>query len=257
MNLGIPFTKIGDIFEIEAKYLMPNSRSLVKYICDYCGEKCITSYSVYKKSAQRGKLSCGKCKHMKIKDTFFAKYGNSNFWEIPENKNKAKETMLKKYGTLYFIQTPEGKEKFKKSMKEKYGYENPSYCPELQAKAKKSMYKNNTVPSSLPEKKIIEILIELYGEESCKPGYPVDRVNLDCLLLVDGYKIDVEYDGLYWHKNTKDYDRKRNHWLISQGYKVLRILGNIKDEIPSKERIKEEIDYILNGHDIGYIDMNN
>ena len=44
---------------------------------------------------------------------------------------------------------------------------------------------------------------------------------------------------------------------MSKGYKVLRIKGNKYDEIPSIERIKEEVNYLLDNHSIGYIDMNN
>lgn len=55
----------------------------------------------------------------------------------------------------------------------------------------------------------------------------------------------------------KDYDRRRNHWLINQGYKVLRILGDKKDSIPTIEKLQQEIDYLLAGHSIGYIDMTN
>ena len=98
---------------------------------------------------------------------------------------------------------------------------------------------------------------EIYGEENCFAGYPVDRLNLDCLVIVDGQKIDCEYDGIYWHKNIADYDRKRNGWLVSLGYKILRIKGNEKDELPSIERIKREIDTLIDGHSIRWIDMNN
>ena len=63
--------------------------------------------------------------------------------------------------------------------------------------------------------------------------------------------------GEYVILDMKDYDRRRNHWLINQGYKVLRILGDKKDSIPTIERLQQEIDYLLAGHSIGYIDMTN
>lgn len=142
-------------------------------------------------------------------------------------------------------------------MKEKYGEENPSKIPEFLAKSRNTSFLNGTTPTSLPERQIIQMLIDLYGKDSCIPGYPVDRISLDCLLIINNVKIDVEYDGKYWHNGREDYDRKRNHWLISQGYKVLRILGNVKDELPSIDRLREEVEYLINGHNIGYIDMNN
>lgn len=257
IDLGYTFTKMGDIFQVPFKMLLHKSKAKIKVICEYGGEEFITTYGNYKTSKSRGKIACENCKQKKIADTLLSKYGSTSLWGSKELRDKAKESMKNKYGCEYAMQTIESQEKFKQTMIKKYGYENPSYCPELQAKAKESMYNNGTVPTSVPEQKIVKMLIELYGTDNCYPGYPVDRINLDCLLIVNNIKIDVEYDGWYWHKDTKDYDRKRNHWLIAKGYKILRIKGNKNDEIPSIFRLKEEVDYILNNHDIGYIDMNN
>lgn len=257
MSIGIPFTKIGDSFEIPAKLLMKQSRTKVKYVCDYCGKEKETTYGNYLISHLRGKDCCKDCKQNKIKDTLLSKYGETSLWNIIPFRDKAKESMIKNYGYKYFIQSEKGKQKFKNSMKEKYGVVNPAYSAELQAKAKKTMYKNGNVPTSIPEQKLIKLLEKEYGKDCCKPGYALDKVNFDCLLIIDNNFIDVEYDGWYWHKDIKDYDRKRNYWVVSKGYKVLRILGNKKDELPSIDRIKNEIKYLLEDHNIGYINMNN
>lgn len=37
--------------------------------------------------------------------------------------------------------------------------------------------------------------------------------------------IDVEYDGRYWHQDSA-HDRKRDEFVKSNGYKVLRIKSN-------------------------------
>lgn len=256
-DLGYKFTKFNDTFQVPFYLTKQRSKLWVKVICDYCDQEYITRYGNYKISQKRGKVSCKNCKQFKIADTLQKKYGSSSLWGSEELRNKAKKSMKEKYGYEYFIQSKQGKEKFKESMINKYGVTNPSYSPELQAKAKESMYLNGKVPSSIPERIMVEMLIQEYGEDNCKPSYPVDRVNLDCLLIIDDNYIDVEYDGLYWHKNTKDYDRKRDYWLISKGYKVLRIKGNKNDELPSIEKIKEEINYLLDDNSIGYIDMNN
>lgn len=256
-NLGIPFTKIYDTFIVPAKMLMPCSRVKVKYTCDYCGKECETTYNNLQKSFSRGKLCCGQCKNQKIAETLEREYGSSSLHNCLELREKSKQVMTERYGAPYALQSKQGQEKFKKSMLEKYGVDNPSKDSLLYYKARVTAYNNGTVPMSRPEKEIVEILCELYGEENCIPGFPVDKINLDCLLTIGDTKIDVEYDGKYWHQNTQDYDRKRNHWLISQGYKVLRILANSRDTLPTKERIKEEVDYLLDNHSLGYIDMNN
>lgn len=256
VNLGIPFTKIGDEFEVPAKLLPLKSSMKVVCICDYCGKDYVTTYAIYNKSKERGKLSCKKCKQSKREDSFIKKYGVSSPGASLICRERAKKTMVKTYGHEYAMQTRLGQNKFKCTMQEKYGADNPSRCPELVAKARFSMFVNDTIPSSKPENEMVSMLVKLYGAENCIQGYPVDKVNLDCLLIVNEIKIDVEYDGIYWHRNRKDYDRKRNHWLISKGYKVLRILGNTKNELPTLERLKAEVDYLLDNHNLGYIDMN-
>ena len=64
------------------------------------------------------------------------------------------------------------------------------------------MYKNGTVPTSKAEQKLCKLLLQMFGKQNCYPGYPLDRLNMDCMLNINGCKIDVEYDGQYWHKDT-------------------------------------------------------
>lgn len=254
---GYIFTKRSDTFKVFAKELQNKSSSKVKVTCDFCGKEYITSYACYTKGIERGKDCCVECKQKKRESTFIKHFGVNSPGASKICKEKAKQVMKERYGAEYAFQTNQGKESFKETMQRKYGYDNPSFCPEMMAKARFSMFKNGTVPVSKPERQVFQILCNLYGQENCYSGFPVDKVNLDCLLTIDNQKIDVEYDGWYWHQDTKDYDRKRNHWLMSKGYKILRILGNKKEEIPSAERLKEEVDYLLDNHSIGYIDMNN
>lgn len=254
---GYTNNKIGDIIKVHAFELKTNSTAIVECVCEYCGNSYKTEYAKYTKSASRGKICCYNCKKLKVKDAFINKYGSTSVGGSKECREKAKAVMIDKYGCEYAMQSIQGQKHFKETMVERYGYDNPVKCPELQAKAKDSMYNNGTFPTSEPERKMVEMLKKLYGEENCMAGYPIDRVNLDCLLVLNNNRIDCEYDGKYWHDDMEEYDRKRNHWLISKGYKVLRIKGNIYDELPTIERLKEEIDYLIDGHSLGYIDMNN
>ena len=256
-DLGYNFTKMNDTFKVPLKLVEHKSKILVKVKCDYCGKEYETTYYNYKISESRGKIACKNCKQLKIRDTLQKKYGANSLWGISEFREKAKHSMIQKYGHEYAMQSKQGQENFKATMEEKYGEDNPIKIPKFQAKAKESMYSNGNVPTSKPEQEISNMLIELYGKDNCHPGYPVDKVNLDCLVNLNGEKIDVEYDGLYWHRNTQDYDRKRNHWLISLGYKVLRIKANKNDDLPTINQLKNEVDYLMDGHSIGYIDMNN
>ena len=138
-----------------------------------------------------------------------------------------------------------------------YNYKISESRGKIACKNCKQLKIRDTLQKKYGANSLWEIPVELYGKDNCHPGYPVDKVNLDCLVNLNGEKIDVEYDGLYWHRNTQDYDRKRNHWLISLGYKVLRIKTNKNDDLPTINQLKNEVDYLMDGHSIGYIDMNN
>ena len=66
--------------------------------------------------------------------------------------------------------------------------------------------------------------------------------------------IDVDYDGWHWHKNKQEYDKRRNYWVVDQGYKILRIRSN--NLLPTHEQIKEAVDYLVKGnHTLTYIDL--
>lgn len=257
VNLGFEFTKIGEEFLAPAKLLPTHSRSVVKCICDYCGKEYETTYSIYTKSKERGKISCSECKQLKKKDTMQEKYGYSSVGAVPEFREKGKQVMKEKYGQEYAMQTKQGQEKFKSTMIEKYGVNNPNKSPELKLKAHKSMFQHGLVPTSKPERKMVEMLKQQYGKENCYPSYPVENAVLDCLVTIDGIKIDVEYDGNYWHKNKVEKDKERNKCLISNGYKILRIKGGKRDKLPTIQEISKEINNLLKGENLIYIDMNN
>jgi very-short-patch-repair endonuclease len=78
--------------------------------------------------------------------------------------------------------------------------------------------------------------------------------SLDCFIEVEGIKIDVEYDGWYWHKNRREQDKRKNDFLIDRGYRVLRIRANRK--APTKEQIIKAVDYLVkDNHHLAYIDL--
>ena len=81
----------------------------------------------------------------------------------------------------------------------------------------------------------------MYG--NCELNYPCGRCLLDCMVIIDGMKIDVEFDGEFWHKNKEHADRKRNYFVLSQGYKIIRILGN--RAIPSKQEIENAVNQLI------------
>ena len=84
------------------------------------------------------------------------------------------------------------------------------------------------------ELKVFEMLKEKYSDKVVELNYIFSRSILDCALFINNIKIDIEYDGWYWH-NPKD-DRRKDEYLKSKGWKVLRIRSGHK--IPTIEQLE-------------------
>lgn len=193
----------------------------------------------------------------KSQETSMNKYGVKNVFELREVQERIRQTNAVKYGDGNIAHTPEIAAKIRATNLDRYGVPYTTQVPEVIAKMRKSLYRNGSVPSSKAEIAMCGLLHEMYGDNNCKDNYAVDRLDMDCLVDVDGMLIDFEYDGLYWHKDREDYDRRRNYYLMDRGYRIVRIKANKKDELPSKQQIKDAVDYLVKGnHHLTYIDMN-
>lgn len=184
----------------------------------------------------------------KIKEKNLERYGYEVASKSKDVIEKTKQTNLEKYGYVCTLNSPEIAQKAIQTNIKKYGVPYVTQSPEIITKMRDSLYKSGNVPTSKPEREVCSLLKEIYGEEACTPGHPYYNLNFDYLLEINGVKIDVEYDGYYWHKNKQDSDRRRNYFLIRRGFKILRIKAN--KEIPTKEQIIEAIDYLVNGHSL-------
>lgn len=182
----------------------------------------------------------------KRKNTNLERYGCEIISKSEKIKEKIKRTNLEKYGYICSLNHPDIAQKAIKTNLERYGVPYTTQSPEIIAKMRESLYKNGSIPTSKAEQKTCDLLKGIYGEESCVPGYPYSKLNFDCLLKINDIKIDVEYDGDFWHKNRKEKDKRRDYFLIKNGFKVLRIKANNK--IPTKEQIIEAIDCLVSDH---------
>ena len=65
--------------------------------------------------------------------------------------------------------------------------------------------------------------------------------------------MDIEYDGEYWHQDAQQ-DRRRDEFVKSQGYKILRIRGRY--DIPNREQLIQHIEKLVNSqHTFDVIEM--
>lgn len=265
MSKGYKFTKMYEQFEVKLEDVPLQSHVEVLVKCDYCGDIIKVKYQNYNnRKCTDNKYACGKCKKYNIKASVLNKYGVENIFQVEEVKSKIKETNLNKYGSKYYSSTDEWKVKVKQTSLERYGkefyaqteeYKEKTICtnlknrgykyhtqdPKVIEKIIKSFANNNSGKVSKPQYQLFLLLNEMYG--NCELNYPCGGCLLDCVIVVNDIKIDVEFDGEFWHKHKEHDDRKRNYFVLSQGYKIIRILGN--RVIPSKQEIENAVNQLI------------
>lgn len=170
----------------------------------------------------------------------FDKYGVYHPKQNKEIKQQEKEHNIEKYGVPYVLQVPEIRQRIEATCMKKYGTRCCLSNEEIRTKIAQTLVNNGSVPTSSQQLKLHQMLIELYG--ACELNVPCGRSVLDCVIQVNKIKIDIEYDGAYWHQD-KQKDRRRDEYVKSQGYKVLRIISD--RTLPTQEQLAEKIDFLI------------
>lgn len=281
---GYVFTKINDKFEVKVEDLPQTSHNVVIVICDYCGKEISVTMTNYSRSIKRnGKIACSACRikktygvdtPMKIpearekyvstmkkrygveaplqsavlkekaKQTFFDNYGVDNPLKSKEVREKVERTIQSKYGVDNVAKAKEFTDKAKATCVSRYGGESSQCSAEVRQKSWESLRTQGNMPVSKIEQRLFDMIKDIYGEENCTQQYLFDRCSFDCLLRVGDAKIDIEYDGWYWHKDKQEQDRKRDFYTTRRGIKVLRYQSN--GLLPTREQIIENVHYLAN-----------
>lgn len=181
----------------------------------------------------------------KSKQTCLKKYGVEYAMKLEETQEKAKETCLNKYGVEYPIQNEQIYQKIVNTNFKKYNVSNPMKNPEIKQKAMDSMLNDENIRISKPQIECGELLKEIYP--NVKNDVLINNFCLDFLLDFNNCKIDVEYDGWYWHSSSESKRRDLIRDKVLQkdyGIKTLRIRSAYL--IPSKEQIIESVNQLRN-----------
>lgn len=230
--------------EVRVDDLLDGSHALVEVICDYCGVKLTREYRDYlKKHSDILGDCCHKCEYIKAQNTMRLRYGVEKACEIDGYFEKINKTNMERYGVPWAMQNTETLEKQKQTNTERYGVPHVLQNPKFTSKVAQTKAKNHTTPTTKPQRAVGKMLEEMFG--NCILEYPCGACNIDCFVVVNDVKIDVEYDGYYFHTDEQR-DRRRDNFIKSCGYKVLRIKGAKKDPLPTKEQLDFAIDLLVN-----------
>lgn len=248
---------IGDSLLVKVEHLTHGSNAYVNVSCDFCGKIIKKQYRSVLSQREKNNIDvCYKCKTYKSIITNINKYGEPYPQKTDVVKNKIKKTKLERYGTTGF--TEQTYEKLKNTNINKYGSYNVMKTDFFKNKAKESWRNktreeidliiskrqesfmlNQTQKCQKQQKEIYNMLLNNgYNVELNKPE---GKFSIDIALYINNIKIDIEYDGWYWHKD-KQRDIKRDKVLQYNDWKVIRIRGG--KLIPSIEDIKEKIDIL-------------
>ena len=208
----------------------------------------------------------------KAKKTCLERYGAENPFGSKEIQEKIKLFWNNKYNVDYYSMTDDFKKKYYDTCMERYNVSTTLLLPEVIEANRKYWQKNYGVDyplqsdkyweefykklsnnewkiwTSKPQKKIYDLLKE-QGYEPIE-NYKINRLFLDVALFLDNnIKIDIEYDGWYWHRTPehKRKDRARDEVLKKLGWKILRIKGGVKT--PSFIVLKEKIDFLISSEE--------
>lgn len=167
--------------------------------------------------------------------SFQEKYGTSGVLATNIFKEKVKQTNLQKYGCENVFGSDDVKNKIKNTILDKYGVEYISQSEDIKNKIRKSFEEKGIVKTSKPQLELFEKCKILFPEYKIYLNLSESYFSLDIALIKEHIKIDVEYDGYYWHKETKQKDYIRDKILQKRGYKILRIRSGIL--LPENEEL--------------------
>lgn len=149
----------------------------------------------------------GYCNHEKARETMLERYGAKTTMESSVLTEKVRKTLKNKYGNEYYV----NHEKAVNTMKERYGVENPWQLKKVRDKISYdkillSKKKNGTFNSSTTEKKMFDILSEIYPQYTILTQYEDERYineetnnKYQCDFYIKEIDFFIELNGHYTH----------------------------------------------------------
>lgn len=267
-NMGYDDVNYFDKILVPVDKIYPMSRSMISVKCDYCGtiiKKVYRALMIERKKSFTKKDCCSKCIPLKNKETNLALYGVENSSHRKEVVDKIIKTNIERYGIPHTVKLKKTMKALKKFNKEKTKKQEK----EIREKIKNTCIKKYGVDSvlkldktrkglfetlkrgSTQQDKVYNILLEKYGAKKVIKNYYFSKVCFDILLDIDNVKIDVEYDSWYWHNKIRD--RRRDEFIKSNGFKVIRIKSGRK--IPENKILFKKISELLKNKDKKYSEI--
>lgn len=106
-----------------------------------------------------------------------------------------------------------------------------------------------TNQTSAPEIRILTELKSIFS--TVQSRFKINNREID--IYLPDYKLGVEYDGAYWHKNKHDKDREKNNFFLSKGINLIRVREKPLKKVfewdlcvESRELTKQDVNNLIN-----------
>lgn len=264
---------VGDLVSIPVEKMWKSHDYYVDLQCDFCGEvfqQPTHRYFKLQKRAISKRHACKNCRTVKTRETVEDQYGCSSTLVLPEVREQTKSIFLSRYGTENILSAKEIRNKIENTNMSRYGVKNPMCLEDFREKSKATILarygvenpmlvdkfaEKATTTKSKKNKQISKPQIEMFGAVKdlgydCYLEYQNHSYLYDVAIFIGDTKIDMEYDGAYWHDMRSNSDEKRDMKTIRDGWKVIRFRSpRIGDIAPTKDQVAQSIERVLSGED--------
>jgi len=204
---------------------------LITIPCEQCGEPA----RKYTKVARPRRFCDSLCRQ-----TYIARKTAQTRGETTRQKHKTDQVYHEKMSAIlrsvhHLSQTKENFEAISKSLKKRW--KNKDYREYMSAMSRRIWEDRDKMLNSVKwhptkmtnlERKIDEIISE-WGI-TYHLNYMVGRYFID--FAFPEHMIGIECDGEYWHRNTREREAKRDAWLSSCGWTIIRLSENEIENCP-------------------------
>ena len=177
----------------------------------------------------------------KIQDTCIERYGGPSPLCSAEVRKKAKNTCEERYGVKSVIQNPTFMMKMQDTCIERYGVPNAMQNADIKQRA---LENRCNVVVSKPQQAVFDAVKSL--GYTAKLNYRFGPYSYDIAVLDPKYKIDIEYDGYFWHAGRECHDSQRDAFSIQSGWHVIRFKARSGcNDVPTFEQVQNSIKTVL------------
>lgn len=212
--------------------------------CDNCGVKFEDNEGIGRRRKSQFQFCSKKCtgeskKRFEImQQTNLKKYGNKFYLSSDIGKAELEQYYMDGYGVTNALLVPHILDKITATCLEKYGNETYGGSDEWKSKldfkdiAKKrweTMSKIGNYPSSKPEARMYQILVNKFGDNKITRQFPLLNQKIDFKIQINKKKfILIQVDGIYWHGLDRKVSEIKNS-TVRQDIKIYRQMRRDKE----------------------------